>query len=120
MPGTVACVLQPLLLLGGTEIGGKEMIRTLIKAMAYTRMPRTALMLSHPRATTRMMKTRWDLKHALAPRITAAGAAIIALPIGYALGRAMRSGSKLGRTSTSGSTTMGARGFVDTETIVAD
>jgi len=96
------------------------MLRTIMKAMAYTRMPRATFILSHPRAATRMMKTRWDMKHALAPRIAAAGAAMIALPIGYAIGRAMQGGERFGRTSTLGPPTMGARTFGETETIVAD
>lgn len=96
------------------------MLRTILKAVAYTRMPRTTFMVSHPRAASRMLKARWDMKHALAPRISAVGAAMIALPVGYAIGRALRGGSGFGRTSTSGPGFLGSHAFGETETAVAD
>jgi len=66
------------------------MIRTMAKALAYSKAPKTTFALQHPRQSVRLAKTRWDLKHALAPRITAVGAAIVALPLGFLIGRMAR------------------------------
>lgn len=61
--------------------------RTAAKLWAYSRAPRTTVALRHPRFAARAFKARWDLRNAYAPRITAVGAAAIALPLGLALGR---------------------------------
>lgn len=66
--------------------------RTAAKLWAYSRAPRTTVALRHPRFAARALKARWDLRHAYAPRITAVGAAAVALPLGLAIGR------RLGRT----------------------
>lgn len=67
------------------------MIGTLMKTYAYAKAPRAMFALRHPRATGRLMKLRWDLKHAVAPRVAAAGAAAgavaLALPLGLLIGR---------------------------------
>jgi hypothetical protein len=44
----------------------------------------------HPKKTAKLVKFRWDIRHAYAPRVAAVGAALLALPLGLALGR-MRS-----------------------------
>jgi hypothetical protein len=41
----------------------------------------------HPKQSARLAKTRWDLRHAYAPRLTAIGAAALALPVGILIGR---------------------------------
>lgn len=56
---------------------------------AYTKAPRAAFAVNHPRTAGRGMKLRWDMRHALAPRVTAIGVAALTLPLGYALGRAI-------------------------------
>ncbi|HKJ93055.1 MAG TPA: hypothetical protein VJ957_07795 [Longimicrobiales bacterium] len=67
------------------------MIGALMKTYAYAKAPRTMFALRHPRAAGRLVKLRWDLKHATAPRVAAAGAAagavVLALPLGLLLGR---------------------------------
>lgn len=63
------------------------MIRNMAKMFAYSRAPRTTFALMHPRQSARLAKTRWDLRHALAPRLTALGAAALALPVGILIGR---------------------------------
>lgn len=63
------------------------MIRSIIKAVAYKKAPRTTFAVLHPRSAVRMKKFGWDMRHAAAPRVTAVGAAALALPIGLWLGR---------------------------------
>ena len=63
------------------------MIGTLIKLLAYSRAPRTTFAVSHPRQAVRLRKAQWDMKHAIAPRVAALAAVVVALPIGYAIGR---------------------------------
>jgi hypothetical protein len=67
------------------------MIGTLAKMYAYRKAPALAFALLHPRGTARAAKMRWDFRHAAAPRIAAAGAALgvaaLALPLGVLLGR---------------------------------
>lgn len=63
------------------------MIRAMAKMFAYSRAPRTTFALMHPRQSARLAKTRWDLRHAYAPRLTALGAAALALPVGILIGR---------------------------------
>ncbi|CAN5697348.1 hypothetical protein BH23GEM10_BH23GEM10_09530 [soil metagenome] len=68
------------------------MIRTIMKAVAYRKAPRTTFAVLHPRSAVRMKKFGWDMRHAAAPRVTALGAAVLALPLGLWLGR--RGGSE--------------------------
>lgn len=63
------------------------MIRAMAKMFAYSKAPRTTFALMHPRQSARLAKTRWDLRHAYAPRLTALGAAALALPVGILIGR---------------------------------
>ncbi|MEJ2217767.1 MAG: hypothetical protein P8099_14250 [Gemmatimonadota bacterium] len=67
------------------------MIGSLMKTYADAKAPRAMFALRHPRTAGRLMKLRWDLKHAVAPRVAAAGAAagavVLALPLGLLIGR---------------------------------
>lgn len=63
------------------------MLGKIIKVIAYTRAPKLAFTVLHPKGAARLVKTRWDLKHAWAPRITGVAAAAMALPLGYLLAR---------------------------------
>lgn len=64
------------------------MVGKLLKAYAYAKAPRTTFATAHPVKTMRLAKFRWDIRHALAPRVAAIGVAAVALPLGVALGRA--------------------------------
>jgi hypothetical protein len=63
------------------------MVRSLLKMVAYRKAPRTTFAVMHPKTAVRLKKFGWDMKHAYAPRVTALGAAVLALPIGLWLGR---------------------------------
>lgn len=63
------------------------MIRSIAKTMAYSKAPKTTFALLHPSKAVRLQKMRYDLRHAYAPRVTAVGAAAVALSLGYLLGR---------------------------------
>lgn len=63
------------------------MIRSIAKTMAYTKAPKTTFAVLHPRKAVRLQKMKYDLRHAYAPRVTAVGAAALALSLGYLLGR---------------------------------
>lgn len=63
------------------------MIGTLFKAIAYSKAPRATFTMFHPGKAVRFRKFQWDMRHAYAPRVTALGAAALALPIGLWLGR---------------------------------
>lgn len=66
------------------------MIRAMAKMFAYSRAPRTTFAVMHPRQSAQLAKTRWDLRHAYAPRLTAVAAAALALPVGFMIGRVGR------------------------------
>lgn len=66
------------------------MLGTMARLYAYSKWPRTTFALTHPKTTAHLAKMRWDLKHAYAPRVSAITTAIIALPFGYMVGRALR------------------------------
>lgn len=68
------------------------MIGTLLKVFAYSKAPRTTFTMLHPTKAVLFRKLQWDMRHAYAPRITALGAAAVALPVGLWLGRKTRSG----------------------------
>jgi hypothetical protein len=74
------------------------MIGSLLKAVAYSKAPRTTFTMLHPKEAARLKKFDWDMKHAYAPRVTALGVAALALPLGMVLGRltARRSSSERG------------------------
>ena len=63
------------------------MLRGLLKLFAYSNFPKTTFAARHPRTASQIAKTRWDLRHARAPRVTGIGAALIAIPVGYVIGR---------------------------------
>lgn len=63
------------------------MIGSLLKAAAYSKAPKTTFTALHPKQAARLKKLEWDMKHAYAPRLTALGVALLALPIGIVLGR---------------------------------
>ena len=66
------------------------MVGKILKAYAYSKAPRTTFAVKHPVKTARLVKFRWDIKHAWAPRVAAVGAAALVLPLGMALGRVGR------------------------------
>ena len=63
------------------------MIGGIIKAIAYAKYPKTMIALNHPKTGAKLLGTKLEFKHGYAPRITAVGVALIALPVGYMLGR---------------------------------
>ncbi len=63
------------------------MIRSIAKTLAYSKAPRTTFAVLHPKKAVRLKKMNYDLRHAYAPRISALGAAALALPLGYLIGR---------------------------------
>src|SRR5262245_45421481 len=69
---------------------GRVMIGKMLKMIAYTKAPKATFAVLHPRTTAQMARTRRDLKHGYAPRISAVGAALVALPLGYLAGRLMK------------------------------
>jgi hypothetical protein len=70
------------------------MIRTLVKMLAYNKAPMATFALLHPRSTLRLRRIRTELRHSSVPRAAAIGAAVIALPLGIAIGRLT---SRIGR-----------------------
>ena len=63
------------------------MLGAALKLLAYSKAPKTTFAVSHPRAALKLKATGWDLRRGYAPRIAALGAAALALPIGYAMGK---------------------------------
>lgn len=63
------------------------MIKAILKAAAYSRAPRATFAVLNPRRAVLLKKFGWDMRHAHAPRVTAIGAAVLALPLGLWLGR---------------------------------
>jgi hypothetical protein len=63
------------------------MIGSLFKALAYSKAPRTTFTVLHPAKAVLFRKFTWDMRHAHAPRVSALGAAALALPLGLWLGR---------------------------------
>lgn len=63
------------------------MIGAIFKAIAYSKAPRTTFAMLHPGKAVRYRKFQWDMKNAYAPRVSALGAAALALPLGLWLGR---------------------------------
>jgi hypothetical protein len=57
------------------------------KTFAYTKAPRATFAILHPRRAMKLKKLKYDMRHAYAPRVAAAGAVAVALPLGYLLGR---------------------------------
>lgn len=63
------------------------MIGSIAKTLAYSKAPKTTFTVLHPKRAVRLQKMKYDLRHAYAPRVAAIGAAVLALPLGYLLGR---------------------------------
>ena len=63
------------------------MIGKMLKMYAYTKAPRATFALRHPRTTAKLAHARYDVRHSWVPRASALGAALIALPLGYLVGR---------------------------------
>jgi hypothetical protein len=63
------------------------MIGTIARMYMYTKAPKATFGIMHPVRSARLVKTKWDLRHAYAPRIAAVGAAAVALPVGLLIGR---------------------------------
>jgi hypothetical protein len=64
-----------------------DMIGTVLKAIAYSKAPRTTFAMLHPGKAVRYRKFQWDIRHAYAPRVAALGVAALTLPLGLWLGR---------------------------------
>lgn len=65
------------------------MIGKMAKVAAYRKAPKFTSALLNPGAAARLEHTKYDLKHGYAPRITALGAVLIAMPIGFLIGKAL-------------------------------
>jgi hypothetical protein len=63
------------------------MVGKIVKYYAIAKAPKLAFAVLQPRTAARLGKARWDLKHALAPRMVGIAALMVALPVGYVLGR---------------------------------
>jgi hypothetical protein len=63
------------------------MIGTMAKILAYKNAPRTTFAVLHPRTSAQLAHTKYDLKHGYAPRLTAVGAALLAMPVGFLIGK---------------------------------
>jgi hypothetical protein len=62
------------------------MVGRFLKLMAYKKAPKKTFALRHPVTTFKLMRVRPHLRHAYAPRLSAIGAAAVALPLGMWLG----------------------------------
>ena len=94
------------------------MIGTLLKAVAYSKAPRTTFTVLHPARAVQFRKLKWDMRHAPAPRLTAVGAAALALPIGLWLGR--RSAAPSARPNGRSHAEQGTPGFSEHHGLSAD
>jgi hypothetical protein len=65
------------------------MLGSLLKAISYGQAPKTTFAMLHPEAAFQLVKMRYDLRHAYAPRVSALVTLLVALPLGIALGRVM-------------------------------
>jgi hypothetical protein len=63
------------------------MLGKIVKYYAIAKAPKLAFSVFYPRTAARLGKAQWDLKHALAPRAVGVAVLMVALPVGYALGR---------------------------------
>jgi hypothetical protein len=66
------------------------MIRSLAKMFAYSKAPRTTFSVLHPVKALKFKAMKKEVRYSPVPRMAAAGAAVLALPIGVALGRLTR------------------------------
>ena len=64
------------------------MLRNIIKALAYSKFPKTTFAVRHPGDAARLVKMRRNVKHTMRSQRTAGiGVALIAIPVGYVIGR---------------------------------
>jgi hypothetical protein len=63
------------------------MLGSILKTAAYVKAPKATFTVLHPTKAFRLGKLRYDMRHAWAPRIAAVAAAVLALALGYFLGR---------------------------------
>jgi hypothetical protein len=56
---------------------------------AYRHAPRATFAALHPRDAAEIAHMKYDLRHSKAPRLTALGAALIAMPIGFLIGKVL-------------------------------
>ena len=66
------------------------MVGTIARMFLYSKAPKTAFAVLHPRQTAKVAAMRWVFRHSRAPRMAALGAAAVALPLGFAVGRVRR------------------------------
>ena len=65
------------------------MIGTLLKMEAYKHAPRATFAALNPKKSAQVAHMKYDLRHAYAPRLTAVGAALLAMPVGFLIGKAL-------------------------------
>lgn len=63
------------------------MLGTMAKIVAYRTAPKLATSVLHPKRSAQLAHTKYDMKHGYAPRISAVGAALVAVPIGFMIGK---------------------------------
>jgi hypothetical protein len=64
------------------------MLRNLIKLFAYSNFPKTTFAVRHPGDAARLVRMRRNVRHTMKSQTTAGiGAALIAIPVGYVIGR---------------------------------
>lgn len=68
------------------------MLKKIAKAVAYTKAPKTTFVLRHPRKALRAKAFQYQLRHSPAPRVTGLAAALVALPVGFLLGKKLANG----------------------------
>lgn len=71
------------------------MIGAIAKTYAYRRAPKTTFAVLHPKKAVKLSRVRRDMRHAYAPRVAALGALVVALPLGYAIGRLAGNGAAI-------------------------
>lgn len=68
------------------------MIGTIAKGAAYKKAPRTTFTVLHPRTALKLKAFQQEIRRSPVPRMMAIAGALVALPIGIALGRMSRNG----------------------------
>jgi hypothetical protein len=63
------------------------MIGKMAKVLAYRHAPRVMASIRHPGASAQLAHTKYDMRHGYAPRISAIGTALLAVPVGFLIGR---------------------------------
>ncbi len=83
------------------------MIGKMAKVIAYKHAPRAAAAVLHPKASASLAHTKYDMRHGYAPRISAVATALIAIPVGFLIGKLLsdRSARMADRTSNTGNFT---------------